>query len=582
MKRILLAALATVMLWCAPAGAQTQQPPFARVDGDFIASRYNWGYGQVRTTNAVTATTATILLNAPSVTLADGGVLFPFAVTAPITIDQGTSVSETVIPTAVSGCSSNAPNNTCAITATFLNAHGAGASVTSGTFGLQEAINDAAGFNGAGLISAQGGAVVVDKSWPGTTSQMQGTAVGAASGATPSGNVVPFSNVILLDKRNGPLVVWSPMGGATTLAAPTTLVAATAGFSVAGANLTGGSYTGSNTYIASIACVDIMGQEGPGSASFAIATSGSASTDQIGFTAPAAQAGCVGYTIYITLSSGLYVSAYKVPLVTQPTGVGVSPVSNGVCVLTTLETITPACAVTNATYGQTGSAAIVSALTLNTSPIVPAITTVSSTTIYTPNAGGRTTAVYAPGSRMGLPGVQSAFLPFVVSAAEASTVPDVIGTVNVAPGAMNAVGRTLELCGKATSAASTATIASIQFQWDAMGQNTAGKGVQIGNLGLTPATAFSTTKVITFCEDFQTTVASATATGGSINSIGGFINTSGVATAAAGQGASSDPTIGAVGSLNLAADARINVVSVHTTGTDGTALTLQSLTARVF
>jgi hypothetical protein len=582
MKKFLLAALAAILLFSVPAGAQTQQPPFARVDGDFIASRYNWGFGAVKITNTIAAGTATVIMNAPSVTLPDGSTIYPFAVTAPITIDQGTSVSETVTPTAVSGCAGNAPNGTCSVTASFANAHASGASITSGTFGLEEAINDAAGFNGAGLISAQGGAVVVDKSWPGTTSQIQGTAAGSVAGATPTGNVVPMSNVIILDKRNGPPVVWSPIGGATTLAAPTTLVAATAGFSVAGANLTGGFYTGSNTYITSIACVDIMGQEGPGSASFTIATSGAATTDQIGFTAPAAQTGCVGYTIYITLNGGSYVSAYKVPLVTQPTVVGVAPVSNGVCTLTTLETVTPACAVTNATYGQTGSAAIVSALTLNTSPIVPAITTVSSTTIYTPNAGGRTTVVYSPGSRMGLPGIQGAFLPFVISAAEASTVPDVLGTINVAPGAMNAVGRTLEVCGKATTTASTATIVSIQFQWDSMGQNTAGKGVQIGNLGITPATAFSTTKVLTFCEDFQTTVAAATATGGSINTIGGYLNTSGVATAAAGQGAGSDPTIATVGSLNLAADARLNVVSVHTTGTDGAALTLQSLTARVF
>jgi hypothetical protein len=105
---------------------------------------------------------------------------------------------------------------------------------------------------------------------------------------------------------------------------------------------------------------------------------------------------------------------------------------------------------------------------------------------------------------------------------------------------MNFVGRTIEICGKATTTASTATIVSIQFQWDSMGMNTAGKGVQIGNLSITPVAAFSTTKVITFCEQFMTTVAGATATAGSINSIGGYIATSGVASAAAGKAAGSD------------------------------------------
>jgi hypothetical protein len=181
---------------------------------------------------------------------------------------------------------------------------------------------------------------------------------------------------------------------------------------------------------------------------------------------------------------------------------------------------------------------------------------------------------------MGTAGVIAAEPPFTISAADTSTTPSVIGSINFKPGFMNFVGRTIEVCGKGT-AVSTATIGSIQFQWDAMGQNTAGKGVVIGNLGLTPVTAFATTAVYTFCEDFMTTVASASATGGSINTIGGYLNTSGVATAAAGQGASSDPTIGAVGSLNLADDARLNVIYVHTTGTDGTAMTLQSVTVKV-
>src|SRR5258708_40043326 len=98
---------------------------------------------------------------------------------------------------------------------------------------------------------------------------------------------------------------------------------------------------------------------------------------------------------------------------------------------------------------------------------------------------------------------------------------------------MNYIQRTIEICGKWNiPSGDTSTIINIQFQWDSMGQNTAGKGVQIGNLGLTPATAVATASEGTFCDDFMTTAVRATATGGSINTVGGAIATAGVTTAA--------------------------------------------------
>lgn len=566
MNRI-LTFLLIVLTMSGFAFTQTQAGPAS--GGQYIASQYNYGGNgplapgplKVAPGGGTNSTGAgTLILSIGNVGLQNGRKVSVLNVNAPITVDAGSNL-ETVTPTAVS-CSTPEIPNTCSVTATFSFVHGAGAAVTSGTAGLQEAINDA--------FQNGGGLVVIDGLW--TKNGGTNTLLTAA---------VPYPSVPIEDRRSlASIQNWNTQTGGTTLAAPATLTAATVGFGLNGATTTGGAYTGTNTYHYTISCVDIMGQEGPGSADFSAATAGTGAVNQIGFAAPAAQTGCVGYVPYISLTAGSYALSYKVPLVTQPTTAGAVPIGNGVCTLTVLETVTPACAITNATYGQTGSAAIVSALTLNTSPIVPAVTTVSSTTVYTPNAGGRTTAFYAPGSHIGAGGLNQAFLPFVISAAEASTVPSVLGTINVQPGFMNAVGRTIEICGKATTTASTATIVSIQFQWDAMGQNTAGKGVQLGNLSITPVAAFSTTKVITFCETFQTTVASASATGGSINSIGGFIATSGVSSAAAGQGAGSDATTGTVGSLNLAVDGRINVVSVHTTGTDGAALTLQSLTVR--
>jgi hypothetical protein len=532
--------------------------------GKYNASAYaGWA---VHSVNAVAAGAGTMTLDNcyPKMGQPDNiRQIFPFAVNVPVTIIDGSLTESALAVTAVTTPTANTASSTnpysCSFTATFANAHAGGVSIISGDNGLAEAINDA---------HSTGGVVRIDPGSGITNAQLNST-------------TAVYHNVVLEDDRSGAVQYWNPQGGLTTLAAPATLTATTVGFGLNGAATTGGAYTGTSTYVVCIAYVDAMGQEGPCSATFSALTAGTGAVNQIGFSAPAASTGAVGYVPYISLASGSYALAYKVPLVTQPATAGAYPVSNGVCTLTTVETITPACAVANTTYGQSGSAAIVSALTLNTSPIDPQITTVSSTTVYTPNAGGRTTVTYVPGSRIALGGMPTAFLPFAISAAEATTVPSVLGTINVAPGLMNFVGRTLEICGKATTTASTATIVSIQFQWDSMGMNTAGKGVQIGNLSITPAAAFSTTKVITFCEDFQTTVAGATATAGSINSVGGFIATSGVSSAAAGQGAGSDASIGAVGSLNLAADARINVISVHTTGTDGAALTLQSLTAKV-
>lgn len=515
-------------------------------EGDYYAPSYNY-QTSVFSGGSTAGGTYTITLFKPFVTLPGGRNVAIFnsgTAMPPITIGQG-AAKETVTPSSSSGCNSfnqGVGSATCTITAAFTNAHGQGDIIVSGSAGLQEAVNDAQ--------SHGGGNVVIDSIW---------TALGGTSAIV--GTAIPYQNVTIQDKRGVPQF-WNAQGGATTLAAPTTLTAVTALPSAAPV----GAF-GTGTYHMCIAYVDIAGQEGPCSADFSEA---GLATGSFIFSPPAASTGAVGYTIYIGLTGGGVTNLnYKVPL------------TSSICTLSTVETITAACNVTNATYGTTGATATVIAITVNTSPIQPAITTVSTTSVYVPNAGGRTTYTFSPGSHVGTPGVVSAYLPFTISAAEATTVPSVIGTMNVGPGVMNYVGATIEVCGRATSTASTATIVHIQFQWDAFGQNTAGKGVVIGDLALTPVAAFSTTKVLSFCEQFVTTVAGASATAGSIIPAGGFLNTSGVSAAAAGQGGGADAaSLGAVASLNLASEARINVISLHTTGTDGAAVTLQGLTVK--
>jgi len=567
-------------------GAQGQNPPSNQsfVGGRFVARNYIYPGVRIFSGNNASGA-ATITLSQGSVRLPDGRSIVPFSAggfgiqgqsgalpAIPIYVGAGTT-RELVTPTAVTGCYVGAPQGTCQITATFANAHGQGEVVTSGSFGIQEALNDA-GYFGGGLV-------VVD----GSLNFVAGSAQTITS-ALIAANVV--NGTAIEDTRGTAPVYWNIMAGATALATPAVLGATTVGFGIAGANFTGGTYTGSNTYIACITYVDIMGQEGPCSPTYTVATSGAAATDQIGFTAPPASAGAVGYIPYITLNGGSYVSAYKVPLITQPTVTGTYPVANGVCTLTTVETTTPACALTNATYNQTGSTAVVSALTVNTSPIEPEATVVSTTSIYVPNPGGRTTYFYSPAGGLGpsgnFPGADlpSSWLPFTISAAPATTVPTVVATVNLPAGFMNVLGKKIEVCGEMTTTATAATIVDVQFQWDAVGQNTAGKGVLIGDLTATPVAALATAGHVTFCQDFMTTVVGATATSGTINHVNSSGAVGGLTAVAPGAlaDAMTGATNGGVGSLNLAEDARLNIIYLHQTGTDGAGWIMQNLTIK--
>lgn len=575
MRKLLSAVVSVALLLLplagsAPVRAQ-QNPPSNQsyVAGRFVARNYNYTGIRIFSGNTSGAGAATFALSSGSIRLPDGRTIVPFSAggintagnaqvmpAIPITIGSGTT-KETVTPTAVTGCYIGAPQGTCQITATFANAHGQGEVVTSGSLGIQEAINDAATFGG--------GIVDVDKS-----EDFYGGGSGVVNSALIAALVMP--NVVVEDTRSYATQYWTPQGGSTVVGTPATLTAVTALPSTTPV----GTFTATN-YNMCIAYVDIMGQEGTCSTSFV--NTGAGATSSFIFSAPAASTGAVGYTIYIGLTgAGSTTLQYKVPLVTQPTVQGTYPVSNGVCTLTQIETVTPACAVANTSYGQTGSTATVTAITVNTSPIQPITTTISTTSVYIPNPGGRTAYNYAPGSHMGTPGVPVSNLVYPIGAAAGSTVPTVEGTINIAPGFMNVVGRTLEVCGFMTTTASAATIENVQLQWDAMGQNTAGKGVPL--VDMTATTTLATTGHISFCADLQTTVASASATGGSINAIGGFETVSGV-TIAGTNAAGTNTVTGATGSLNLADDARINVIYLHTTGTDGAGWTLQSLTAKV-
>lgn len=548
-----------VLLGATFALAQTAPYPPAYLDsrpgGKYFAAQYNYTPIGIATypggTGSLTFTTKTA-----TVDLGDGRKIQPFSINAYISVD-----GEVKQPSAVSGCTlgSTVPG-ICSVTANFSNSHSTSSLVSSGTFGVQEAIIDAA--------AGGGGVVVIDPRWQ----AMTGLSYSAATQLLIA-DLTVYPTVIIEDDRLAATQYWSPVGGTTTMTTPTTLTSSTATDSTTPA----GTWAAS-AYAQGVSCVDIMGQEGPVSATYAH-TPGAGSSS-VTFVAPTNCVGAIGYKVYSTLAGASYPLAYELPLVTQPATLGNAPVSNGSCTLQTVNPNVIACAVTNATYNETASNATFTAIPVNTYRVAPQTTVVSTTSVYVPNPGGRTTYTYAPSSHIGLPGVVSNFQAFPISASVGSTVPVVMGTITLPPNFMNIVGRTIEICGRygGTSSGST-TVAAISFQWDANLQNTAGKGVVLGNLALTPATAFVATEWGSFCEDFQTSTASASATGGTIQVVGGYLVTTGVAGAAAGAGATADPIGAGIGSLNLATDARINIVYTHTTGSN--APTLEGLTLKV-
>lgn len=538
-------------------GAMGNPSSITRPGGVFYAPAFFWT-GRVisgnSSTGSATITVAGTVGGIGGLQVADGTTIplqTIFNTLTPVIVDFGQGASETVTPTAVSVGTCPGGNigiggvvQCASVTASFANTHGQSAVVADATFGMQTAINYAA--------SLGGGSVNIDPAW----AQMGGTNALIAA-------AVVFPSVIIADMRNSSVEYYNIRQTASTfLAVPATLTATTVGFGLNGANTTGGSYVGANTYHVCVSYVDVAGQEGPCSLDFSGLTAGSGSTNQIGIAAPAASAGAVGYTVYISLTGGTYVLAYQAPL------------TSTTCKLTAIETITPACAVANTTYNQSGSNAAISALTVSTSPIDMQLGAASTTAGYVGNANGRTTYGYVASSGVGSTGISNVGLTFTAGPATvATTVPQVIGTLNIPTGFANQVGKTFRVCGKLTLTGASATIEQVQIMWDGAGSDTAGVPVTIGNLvsAVGPNTAAAWNG--NFCESFTTTASGAGSTAGSL--IGGYgtiveyLASAPSITAAFLGGDSKTAT---TASLNLAGgggfSTRLHVVQLHTTGTD--------------
>lgn len=497
---------------------------------------------------------------------ANGRSFSPLSVGNQVTFQDG--ASETVTITGVTNSASG-----CSFTAVLSNAHAGGAVLGSATIGLQEAINDAQ--------LAGGGTVVADSFWAsagGTDAMLNGALV--------------FSAVGIEDTRKGITQNWNAMPSTTSLLAAPAVLTGQAACDATHQFCSDASVAGSASWGGTVICgytlVDINGNESPASATNSFTSVASKAID-IGVSFTARTDNVVGWKPYCSLSGGSYALMYSLPLLTQPSVLLATPVSAGVCTLTQLETITPACAIANSKYGQSGSTTGLSALFLGgaqftgypvvTNTLAPEIGSVSALQ-HNPNEEAHATYGYVPGNRVGVPGIQSAHIVFPITAAAQTTIGQVEGSVPLPANFMNYVGRTIEVCGLISKTSTVAdTVDDIQIWWDAEGSNvTAGTPVQLSSIKLTSTGTAAFT--MNFCQQLTTTVASTSATGGTILPGQAWLTKSQVS-AGTVPVAAAGSLVAAVGSLNLALPAHLTIELAHTTGTDGAGSTLLGATVRV-
>jgi hypothetical protein len=452
---------------------------------------------QVSTGNGATGS-GTITLVTGAAVASNGAALYPLNINAPITVGIGAN-AETVTPTAISNC--NLPSSQvyqCQVTATFNNLHGAQEPVTTGTYGLQEAINRA---NGQG-----GGTVIIDASW-------------AAAGGTNAiiTAATGFPSVSITDNRYhnlAPYWTYQPTT-LTQISAPTTLTNTTVTFTATPVGT-----WGTSAYYFCITYVDALGGESPCSASYT-QTPGTTAYS-LNITSPAASTGAVGWRAYggITATTSAYL------LATTATN----------CTLTTLENVIPACAI--------GSNGVWPTLYVSTTALSPAAIGVTNTNNPVPQS--HTTFGYQPSGSQSY-GFQTNYGPFGTGTISSATAGDttVLGSVQLPAGYLNYIGRTVRFTGKIIGGATaTGTLAiNVGVVW--AGGVTAGAPVAVC-IPTTTSVLGTQTYTIPFSCTMTTNAVGATAVG-SVQADSWFIAAAAGTTNIVG----SDTGTAAVGSLGL-------------------------------
>ncbi len=169
----------------------SQEDIQSRAVGRFLAANYGLWSLPISVAPAGTGSQVFYLSNS-TVTLPDGRVIMPFDLTAPVFVGK----EQVTLTDVGTGCVLNSYQaNSCGLTATFVDSHNNSETVSSASFGLQEALNDAG--------ASGGGVVTIDSFW---------TSLGGTDDIV-SAATVP-ANVSIEDVRLG--VSGSSIGGSGT------------------------------------------------------------------------------------------------------------------------------------------------------------------------------------------------------------------------------------------------------------------------------------------------------------------------------------------------------------------------------
>lgn len=528
MKKQLFALLAMLVIVFGPVqlpvAAQNYQ---SRQAGEYQADVFSrWSDGI--TAGHAAGTSITITVANATVTLPDGRTITPFTTTNPLTLTNGTS--ETVTPSAVSGCYSGAQYGTCTITVTTTYDHGAGPSgIVSGSAGLQEAINEA---------HVRGGLVALAGDWGGTN-----TMITAAT---------PYNNVSVVDKRLGGPRYWNPTPTGLALAAPSgvpvTGQAACDGTHQSCSDATvGGSASWGGTVFVAVTYMDCFGNEGPASATTSWTSVASKAIDIA--TPVTGSTGACGWVPYLSLSAGTYILAYQIP----PTAT--------VCTLSTLTPI-PSCSLSS-TYGVnalfTGGAQITT-YPVNTAMTYPTLATTAATLAgQHPMTNSSLTYKYAPSGRAGNCGWTSSNMVQNAAAggingSSATTVPNPIASWSIPAACFNYIGAEFRVSGKWTYTDGGDSSTRIIVAWDSNGTNTASVPTPLCNM---LDTATGTGAAYNGTYNCTVRVLTTGATGTAI--VNGYSTQNLAAGATTLVRNSADVAVAASGSINLASNARIVV-----------------------
>jgi hypothetical protein len=412
---LIVALVALVAIGAAPvATAQSGQPYnqrwlFASDFGTFTirsqtSATYSWSPGSI--------------CNVPAGSSAQS--FFAFATTQPVEIVDftNTALNEIVTPTAVTNTAS-----ICSIAVSPANTH-YGFYVTSGTGGLQEAINSVSSTAPYPVM------IWIDRNWYALANALPGTTPAKILAAL-TGN----ANAVIVDNTTQPFTYYTYNGTGysgsgttvafpnlkvssyTNIAAPTALSTSATTGGIITTSSTGGTIgNAGSTYRLGATCVDASGGETTLSIDTAsaatIATGTSTSTNSINVTSPVGCTtanGAVGWRLYMSAASGASLSEILY-----------SPTCSSTSVIANQSVFVPA------TVCPIGASATITAIVTGTAT-VPSVNT----------AFPR------------LAGSSGSWPPFPALGTVASAATGTLGVINVPSGYFNVLGRSVMACGNA-------------------------------------------------------------------------------------------------------------------------------------